>query len=128
MVELTPVFYLFENSSKSISMSAGAGFGLYFAENNWNWNTYSSLHASRIENGLVYYENKMEPNLGYNLRSAVNIFVNSKPYFCFEGKYAFYKPSIQYEIGRSDTHETYYGDRKINLNTFFMTISCMVLL
>jgi hypothetical protein len=127
-LELTPVFYLFENSSKSISMSAGAGFGLYFAENNWNWNTYSSIHASRVEYGLDYTEDKMEPNLGYNVRSAVNIFVNSKTYFCLEAKYVLYKPSIQYEIGRPDSQDTYYGDRKINLNTLFMTISCMVLL
>lgn len=124
--ELSPIVYLFEDSSSKISILAGAGFGLYYAKNKWNWDTYNSLLTSQVEDSLYYHEKKIGPNLGFNIRAGLNITATSNSYFNIEAKYVYYKPEIHYEISTPDLPDTYNGDRKINLTTLFISISLII--
>ena len=128
-------FYLIYRAQRRIAILSTVG---HYKEPSPEWNSiysdpYLFGYLNRDESfllpgdfSLTWFE--LSPNLGYNIRGAFNISVNPKSQFSLEAKYVFYKPKIHYEINMSNLPDTYYGDRTINLNTFFINFSLMIIL
>lgn len=124
--ELSPIYYLFQNNSKNISIFSGIGLGLYYPEYKWSWGTYNILSETFKTNGLIYHEKDLNPNLGWNMRVGLNIAVTSNSYFNFELIYTYYKPNLNYEINLPNSLNNITGKRSINLNSLLTDVSLMV--
>ena len=125
--EIGPIFYLVQDYTKhNLSIYCGCGFGLYYPENKWSWNTYSSLENSQKEHGIIYSEDDIYSNLGYNAQIGFNVPVNKNSKINFEGKYQYYKPSITYEVQTPESDYAFDGKRKLDLSSFSYNISFML--
>jgi hypothetical protein len=127
-LEFAPKIIIFENFFSLSSIYSSAGFGLYFPEYRWSWNThYSILKAEESEN-FTYAEGDLSTNnFGFNFRLGIEINISSWSKINIEGKYLIYNPKLHYELqNRNDESLSVINDKTIKLNTFFISSSLVL--
>jgi len=122
--ELCPIYYIYQSQLNAFSIYAGAGMGLYYLKNIWDWNTNSSLLETREQSGIDYFEKDIKSKLGYHIRMGFNLPATTRSKFCFEIKYLFYTPELTYRIKNQNEYENY--SREINMKAFSASLALIV--
>ncbi len=116
--ELAPTYFIARGISKNnVDIYCGAGFGLYYTENAWDWQTNTSLKTSEEILGFGYYEDKPGLSLGANIHAGIRIPLTANADLNLESKYIYNHTEIEYEINYMDEKNSEYGTRKVDLSS-----------
>jgi len=122
-LEAAPMVVLYRHIKYDVALNLGLGVGLYYAKNTWNWDVKNNLYRTAVEDGVCYREEPIRPNFGYNVRTSFDFPVTRKSRLRVEAKYVIYRPSIDYEICFDSTQPVIHGNRKLELDTLFLSLA-----
>ena len=125
-LEVAPTVVLYRHLKRDIAFNLGVGIGFYYAKNAWTWDVRNDLHRTALEEGLFYEEDPIRPNFGYNVRTSFDFPMTRKSRLRFEGKYAIYRPSIDYKITLQSIDQLVQDTRNFNLDALYLSIAVVI--
>ena len=122
-MELAPTVVLYRHIERDIAFNLGVGVGFYYAANSWTWEVKNNLARTAIENGVLYQEDPIRPNFGYNIRTSFDFPMTRKSRLRFEGKYIIYRPSIEYTISIETVTQSIHNTRHFDLDALYLSLA-----
>jgi len=113
----------YRHIERDIAFNLGVGVGFYYAANSWTWEVKNNLARTAIENGVLYQEDPIRPNFGYNIRTSFDFPMTRKSRLRFEGKYIIYRPSIEYTINIETVNQSIHNTRHFDLDALYLSLA-----